>query len=134
MKLKHPTIWLESKPAIAWALTFSYAVFIFLMSAFPYAPPEPSLLKPLSSTLKHVFEYFVFGFLLLASFRSNSKTRKFAFWFAVLFVAFYGMTDEIHQIFVPYRTASITDVLADVLGGFLGAFFLRPEIFNLNSV
>ncbi len=127
MKLRHPTIWLESKPKLAWALAALYACFIFVMSSFPYAPPEPSLLKPISSTLKHVLEYFIFGFLLLASFRSNSKTRKLALWFAVLFAAFYGMTDEIHQIFVPYRTASISDVLADILGGFLGAFLFLPR-------
>lgn len=128
MKIKHPTTWLESMPKLAWTLAALYAIFIFIMSAFPYGPPQPSLLKPVSSTLKHVLEYSIFGFLLLASFRSNSRTRKFAFWFALLFAAFYGMTDEIHQIFVSGRTASIMDVLADALGGFLGAFFLRPEI------
>lgn len=128
IKIRHPTIWLESKPIIAWSLTLLYAVFIFAMSAFPYAPPQPSLIKPVSATFKHVLEFSIFGFLLLASFRSNSKTRKFAFLLAFLFAAFYGATDEIHQLFVQGRTASVVDALADALGGFLGSLIFYPKI------
>lgn len=40
---------------------------------------------------------------------------------AVLLAALYGLTDEFHQSFVPGRDASMTDVLADVVGGAFGA-------------
>lgn len=131
MKIEHPIVWLESKPKLAWTLTVLYAFFIFLMSAFPYMPPQPSALKPVSATFKHVLEFSVFGFLLLASFRSNAKTKKFAFWFAIFSAAFYGMTDEFHQLFVVGRTASIADALADAAGGFLGSLFASPKLFRM---
>lgn len=35
---------------------------------------------------------------------------------AVAWCAFYGMTDEWHQRFVPGRTAAVDDWVADVLG------------------
>jgi VanZ family protein len=34
----------------------------------------------------------------------------------------YGITDEIHQMFVPGRIASVADILADITGGMLGAW------------
>ncbi|MBS3090633.1 VanZ family protein [Candidatus Pacearchaeota archaeon] len=126
-KIKHPTLWLESKPKLAWTLAAAYAILIFVLSSFPYAPPQPSLLKQVSATFKHILEYSIFGFLLLACFRSNGRTRKKALLFAFLLSLFYGMTDEFHQFFVPHRTASLLDVLADSFGGFLGAFLSQPH-------
>jgi VanZ family protein len=44
--------------------------------------------------------------------------------FALIFVALYATSDEIHQAFVPTRQASIWDVLLDTLGGAFGLLFL----------
>ena len=41
-----------------------------------------------------------------------------------ILVIVYGITDEYHQSFVPGRDASIWDVLADGVGGFLAAAML----------
>lgn len=43
---------------------------------------------------------------------------------AVLFVALYATTDEIHQTFVPHRYGSVKDVLLDTAGGALGMLVL----------
>ncbi len=40
---------------------------------------------------------------------------------AVSLAAFYGVTDEVHQMFVPGRTASIDDLIADTIGACIGA-------------
>jgi VanZ family protein len=128
MNFKHPTVWLESKPTVAWTLAIAYAFFIFIMSSFPYGPPQPSFLKAVSSTFKHVLEYLVFGFLLLACFRSNHKTKRFALFLAFLVASFYGLTDELHQLFVQGRTASIVDFIADSSGGFFGALVSLPRL------
>lgn len=128
MKLKHPTLWLEEKPVLAWTLAAMYAILIFVLSSFPYSPPQPPILKEVSATFKHVLEYSIFGFLLLACFRSNQKTKKFAFLVAIITATLYGLTDEFHQLFVPYRTASLIDALADSIGSFFGAFFANPNI------
>lgn len=53
----------------------------------------------------------------------------------VLAVA-YGITDEIHQSFVPGRSPSIGDLVADAVGAALGAglvayLVLRPKRTNL---
>ncbi len=44
----------------------------------------------------------------------------------VLFCLFYGISDEYHQSFIPLRSVSIFDLLADTMGGLLVAtFWLR---------
>jgi len=40
----------------------------------------------------------------------------------VLIGTLYGISDEIHQFFVPFRSPSATDLLADFLGLILAQF------------
>jgi len=42
----------------------------------------------------------------------------------ILFAAFYGLTDEIHQIFVPMRQFDLADLMADTAGAALIQCFL----------
>jgi VanZ family protein len=39
----------------------------------------------------------------------------------VIFCLLYGLSDELHQWFIPGRWVSLGDVLADTLGGWAGA-------------
>jgi VanZ family protein len=39
---------------------------------------------------------------------------------AVLIVVSYGVSDEMHQMFVPGRTAAMDDLLADTIGALAG--------------
>jgi VanZ family protein len=39
---------------------------------------------------------------------------------SILLSFLYGISDEIHQHFVPYRDADLVDVLADMLGAVMG--------------
>lgn len=71
----------------------------------------------------HFGEYAVFAFLinraLLLLFPTWS-VRKGTFW-AVVIASLFGVTDEIHQSFVPNRDASIYDLFADMAGSAVGA-------------
>ncbi len=37
----------------------------------------------------------------------------------------YGISDEIHQSFVPFREAEVADVIADILGAFSGVYLYQ---------
>jgi VanZ family protein len=39
---------------------------------------------------------------------------------SMIIVVLYGVSDEVHQMFVPGRTAAIDDVLADTIGAVVG--------------
>ena len=48
---------------------------------------------------------------------------------AISFGIFYGITDELHQLFVPTRTGSVIDILIDT-GAILSTFFLIKKFKN----
>ncbi|KAF1085585.1 VanZ like family protein [Sporotomaculum syntrophicum] len=66
----------------------------------------------------HLIAYFVLGLLFyLALHRYN---HRHPYWQAMLFCFLYGITDEIHQYFVPTRYPDIYDLARDLLGAGLG--------------
>lgn len=70
-------------------------------------------LPAISDILAHGAVYGLLGVLLYFSFK---KHRAFK---AVLISCLYGITDEIHQYFVPGRTPEVKDLFVDTLGAFL---------------
>ena len=76
--------------------------------------------------LGHWSEYFVLAVLMLRALRSetgkNWELRHAVF--TLLFILLYALSDELHQVFVPSRTASFGDVMIDVFGGICGIFWM----------
>jgi len=90
-------------------------VFIFVLSSISELPPIPG---GVDDSVAHGLEYAMLAALLLrglAGARWRGVTIGAAGWGVVL-ATLYGLTDEVHQRFVPGRTAEITDVVADALG------------------
>jgi VanZ family protein len=98
-----------------------YAALIFALSAqanpLPFMPPEFLL----HDKLLHGLAYAALGGLLVPGFRGAGRSALAALLLAVLVSSLYGATDEIHQSFVPGRTADVLDWVADTLGAALGA-------------
>ncbi len=69
----------------------------------------------------HLAEYSLLGLLLFRALRQRPDALLAA---SILGLA-YGLTDEFHQAFVPTRTSSLGDGLADGLGSILGAMAAR---------
>lgn len=85
----------------------------------------------------HVVEYFILGLLLFRAYRTNSSQIWSAKWTigAIIAVALCAIGDELHQSFVPSRTASIVDVGIDTAGGILSqiAVMLQCKIWHPNK-
>jgi len=71
--------------------------------------------------LAHITEYFISGLLLFRAFREGSDKRRGGLWAfsSLLVVVIIAASDELHQSFVPTRTATLVDVGLDIMGGFL---------------
>ena len=67
------------------------------------------------------------GALLYRAFRhaSSGWGAHHAVWAAVAGSALYGVSDETHQLFVPFREADVLDIVADTVGGTVGAWSWR---------
>jgi hypothetical protein len=74
----------------------------------------------------HVGEYGILCLLLYWAFTHTpgSLWKRYPVMLSILFTVLYGCSDEIHQIFVPMRTADMADVLANSLGAGLSHLWL----------
>lgn len=68
----------------------------------------------------HYTIYTIGGFLIMSYTYSLEKTKKQKILYSLLFGIFYASTDELHQYFVPGRSARLFDVGIDTLGVFTG--------------
>ena len=73
--------------------------------------------------LFHLVVFGILGFLVMGSLpASPDGYRLRQLWQVALVVMLYGVSDEFHQYFVPGRSVDVYDVLADTVGGLLGAW------------
>lgn len=98
-------------PAIAWAAA------IFIQSSFSEIP-APELGFDWQDKIYHAIEYAMLGFLQHRAFffQKNQFFKSYAGILTWLLGSLYAISDEIHQYFVPGRSADIGDALADVAG------------------
>ena len=105
-----------------WFPILLYCLLIFIQSSYPSPQIGPEW--PFKDKILHISAYALLGALFL---RALNTTRiqhhlKLIVILSILFTSLYGISDEIHQSFVPYRTADVMDVLADILGSALGVY------------
>lgn len=100
------------------AAAMAYAALIFYMSSLP-APDFPTDFFPLKDKGVHFLEFAVLAFLIAQAFgRARYKEVVAIAWCVT---TLYGVSDELHQAFVPNRCADVSDACADALGALFGA-------------
>jgi VanZ family protein len=119
-------------PAIVWAIaisSFSTGAFTsentsriilpILHFLFPHASPDTlAFMHHIIRKCAHFTEYFILSLLILRGIRAGRPGSRFAWALAAIaIVACYASLDELHQHFVPGRTAAVGDVLIDTTGG-----------------
>ena len=121
-----------------WGPVCAYAGIIFYMSSQSHPEEQVPFVIHFSDKALHALEYTVLGALCYRAFHATPRERwrRQAMLLAIVFTSLYGISDEIHQVFVPFREVSLVDWVADTIGGAIGAgvmsriLSLRP----MNSV
>lgn len=103
-----------------WLPIIIYCLAIYFQSSRPAPAHMPDI--PLLDKLLHFTAYAVLGMLFLRAFRASRirNNIKLAMALSVFLSTLYGLSDELHQHFVPYRNADLMDALADMFGSFCG--------------
>ena len=117
-----------------WMPVVLYAGVIFYLSAQSHPDEQlPSfLIEEISDKVLHAVEYAVLSVLCYRAFRwgASGQVASHALLLATVTASLYGVTDEVHQFFVPFRESSWLDWLADTAGATVGALswrFIRSE-------
>lgn len=92
-----------------------YMAAIFYVSA----QSDPPLPPGVPDKDLHALAYFGLAILVLLALagRLPSRVTRTLAIVTMLIVVGYGATDEVHQRFVPGRTADVLDLAADAVGG-----------------
>jgi VanZ family protein len=102
-----------------WFPLVGYMVLIFILSSEPAPEDIPDIWN--IDKLIHFMVYGVLSILWLRALKRHwAKVRnKKLIFLSFLFATLYGISNEIHQHFIPHRDASIADALANGLGAYL---------------
>jgi VanZ family protein len=109
-----------------WFPVIVYCALIFFQSSRPAPESIPAI--PYLDKLLHVGAYALLGVLFFRAYRTTplkDYPARLAL-FSILSAGLYGISDEVHQYFVPSRSAEVMDAFADFLGSIFGAYvYLR---------
>jgi VanZ family protein len=75
----------------------------------------------------HFTEYLILSVLLYRAVRAGRGWSWRAAATAVVVAGLYAVADELHQLFVPGRTAAASDCLIDVSGAAAGQWLLAAR-------
>lgn len=101
---------------LLWAPVVVWAGVIFLFSSVPDLGTDLGSWDLIGRKIAHALEFALLGALVLRAVRRPA--------IAVALGSFYGLTDEVHQAFVPGRVGSPLDWAIDTVGVVLGVVVL----------
>jgi len=99
------------------------------MSSFPNeAASDYFSIEAVLRKIAHLFEFGLLFAILFLLYRSYGVRKSKALFYALLLGFLYSISDEIHQSFVPTRTATYKDVVIDTTGMLIASWLIL--IFN----
>jgi VanZ family protein len=115
-------------------LPLIYMALVWIQSSFAadhfVKLPDSTLDQNIKESL-HLIEFAILYVLLVLAFLTRrSGFTNYVNAVCALLAALWGVTDEIHQSFVPYRSASLFDFVKDMIGISVCFYFVRGALFG----
>ena len=110
-----------------WLPVIIYLLLIFYLSSLSrigVVETIPTFI--LKDKLLHLIEYSILAILIYRALNQHQKIQPIALVLAIIFSTLYGLSDELHQLFVPGRFFSIQDLFVDFIGS--NIILLRKQI------
>jgi VanZ family protein len=108
--------------ALYWLPLILYCVLIYIQSAYPSPEQIPSF--RFVDKMLHLGAYAIMGILFYRAYRTLKirDNLQLLMMLSVVSASLYGVSDEIHQSFVPFRSAEVADAIADFCGAVCGVY------------
>jgi len=115
-----------------WLPLIAYCVAIYIQSDYPSPQSLPSF--EFSDKLLHLAAYAVMGVLFYRAYQTTpfNNNIQMLVLLSLVSASLYGVSDEIHQAFVPARDGSLWDVVADILGAAGGVYLYNRWVIARN--
>ncbi|WP_227551433.1 VanZ family protein [Metabacillus sediminilitoris] len=123
------------KKFILTILPLIYMALIWFLSSNPADAfvKTPFSFDALLKESLHLIEFAILYWLIAIAFMAHHKWSERASILAGVFAILYGLTDEIHQSFVPYRTATVIDFVKDTIGVAVSYWIAKRKFFKKNK-
>ena len=108
---------------ICWLPLIIYCLALYIQSDYP--SPEKIPTFTFSDKILHFGAYGLLGILFFRAYETLplKANKTLLILMSIGSATLYGISDEIHQYFVPFRNADIMDVVANTLGSICGVYF-----------
>ncbi len=105
-----------------WLPILIYCIVIFIQSSYPSPEDVPDILH--FDKFLHFSAYALLCFLFVRAYRTLLIKDNFnlVIILSILSSSIYGISDELHQHYVPFRDADMMDAFMDMLGSIFGAW------------
>lgn len=104
---------------IAWLLPIAYMILIWVLSSMPsnaVVELPDSKWDRIWKESMHLVEFAALYILFVIALATSGKLSLRSSLIVAIISASYGVVDEIHQSFYPYRSATLIDVAKDWIG------------------
>lgn len=111
-----------------WTPAALWAALIFYLSSKPGLRVATGFWDFATRKPAHIAVYFILFLLIYyALVKTISKTRTDLLMIAFVLTVIYGISDEVHQIFVPQREGKIVDIGYDSIGALAAVILLNKS-------
>ncbi|WP_243291949.1 VanZ family protein [Bacillus sp. FJAT-47783] len=113
-------------------LPFLYMGLIWFLSSHPSDAivETPFSFDDLLKESLHLVEFGILYWLFIFMLACHGKLSQKASMIVAVISIFYGITDEVHQAFVPSRSATFIDFVKDTIGVWVSFFLVRKWYFE----
>jgi VanZ family protein len=111
---------------IRWLPALLWMAFIFYWSSQSVLPIDGNEYSDLLHRLGHFGAYSILAVLLVIGFGSGTR----GLWAAFIAASLYGVTDEIHQSFVPGRSGRLEEVVLNTFSAAVAVLMIRLVLTN----
>ncbi len=96
---------------------------LFYLSSVPMEIKAPTFSA--FDKLSHMVAYGILAVLIYFALREMDVGKRYLLLLAFVISSVYGLFNEIHQHFLPWRNADVFDAIANGIGAFLFPLVLR---------
>ena len=117
-----------------WLPLIAFCIFIYVQSSHPSPEDLPSF--RFMDKMLHVAAYAVLAILFYRAYQTLQirHNPRLLMWLSILSASLYGISDEIHQYFVPFRDADIFDGIANIIGAFIGVLVYQTWVVRKQAI
>lgn len=95
---------------------------------------EVEKLQPYIRKIAHFSVYMLLGILVMSCACTFKGMKLLKFDISILLVFIYACTDEFHQLFIPGRNGTFSDVCIDTTGAFLGIVIIISIVLAFEKI